>query len=79
MASLLKVPSAEARKLLEIDKYNLSVMSRTIGIPKSTLIRYMDRGLETAPMWAVCRIVKYLKVPDGDRLKLIRIFSGEKS
>lgn len=78
MASLLKVPSAEARQLLEIDKYNLSAMSRAIGIPKSTLIRYLDRGLETAPMWAVCRIVKYLKVPDGDRLKLIRIFSGEK-
>ena len=79
MASLLKVPSAEARKLLEIEKYNLSVMSRTIGIPKSTLIRYLDRGLETAPLWAVCRIIKYLKIPDEDRLKLIRIFSGEKS
>ena len=78
MASLLKIPCQEAKKLLEIDKYNLSVMSRAIGIPKSTLIRYLDNGLETAPMWAVCRIIKYLKVPDEDRLKLIRIFSGEK-
>ena len=78
MASVLKVPSAEARKLLEIDKYNLSAMSRTVGIPKSTLIRYLDKGLETAPMWAVCRIVKYLKIPDEDRLKLMRIYSGEK-
>ena len=79
MASLLRVPHQEARKLLEIDRYNMSEMARKTGIPKSTLSRYLGRGLETAPMWAVCKIVKYLKVPDEDRLKLMRIYSGEKT
>lgn len=80
MASLLKVPYQEAQKILGIsaDRYNLSGMARQTGIPRNTLNRYIARGFENAPFWTVCRILRYTGMTDEDRLKLIRVYTGEK-
>ena len=80
MASLLKVPYQQAQKIMNIsaERYNLSGMARETGIPRNTLSRYISRGFETAPFWAVCRILRYTGMTDEDRLKLIRCYTGEK-
>lgn len=42
------------------------------------MTRYVSSGFESAPFWAVCKIIKYLNMSDEDRLKLIRCYTGEK-
>ena len=80
MASLLKVPSQEAAKVLQKPgrKLAISEISRKTGIPKATLHRYVARGFENAPFWAVCKVIRYLGMEDEDRLALIRCYTGEK-
>lgn len=80
MASVLKVPSKEAEKIFWKKGYkiNISEMAIKTGISRSTIGRYMHSGFESAPLWAVCKVMKYLNMPEEDRLKLIRCYTGEK-
>lgn len=79
MTSVLKVPQQEAKKVLQKDGYKIDVpdVVRKTGIPRSTLLRYLQDGLEKAPLWAVCRIMKAVHMTDEDRLRIIRLYSGE--
>lgn len=79
MASVLKVPQQEAAKILQKDGYRLDIptLVQKTGIPRSTLLRYLHNGLETTPLWAVCRIMKAVHMTDEDRLQIIRCYSGE--
>lgn len=79
MASVLKVPRQEAAKILQKDGYRLDIptLVQKTGIPRSTLLRYIHDGLEKAPLWAACRIMKAVHMTDADRLKLIKCYSGE--
>lgn len=80
MASLLKIPSKEAERFLKSPGMKMDVPNivRLTGIPRSTMFRYKKDSLENTPFWAVCKIMKAIGMTDEDRLKLIRIYSGEK-
>ena len=80
MASLLKSPSQEAVKVLKKPGRTLAItdISKKTGISRSTLNRYAKSGFESAPFWAVCKVMKYIEMSDEDRLALIRCYTGEK-
>lgn len=77
--SIVRNPQKEAEDIFRKPGYeiNLSKMARKTGISRSTLHRYMTTGFESAPLWAVCTIIRYLNMPDEDRLKLLRCYTGE--
>ena len=79
MASVLKVPSAEAEKIFQKPgtKIVITDLVKKTGISRSTLIRYRKNWFESAPFWAVCKIMKVTEMSDEDRLRLIRCYSGE--
>lgn len=78
--SMVRNPQKEAEDVFRKKGYriNLSEMARKTGISRSTLHRYMTSGFESAPLWAVCTIIKYLGMSDEDRLKLIQCYTGER-
>ena len=80
MASVLKVPQQEAEKILHPDGWMIKVtdVAKITGIPRATLYRYRKNNLESAPFWAVCKVMKATGMSDEDRLKLIRCYSGER-
>ena len=80
MASVLRAPKREAENLLKSPGMKMDVPNivRLTGIPRSTMFRYKKDSLENTPFWAVCKIMKAIGMTDEDRLKLIRIYSGEK-
>lgn len=79
MASVLKVPWKEAGKILHPDgwKLNVTEVEKITGISRATLYRYRKRNFESAPFWAVCKVMKAIGMTDEDRLRLIRCYSGE--
>lgn len=79
MASLLKVPSAEAEKIFQKPGTKIDIMAlvKKTGISRSTLFRYRQNWFESAPFWAVCKVMKATGMSDEDRLRLIRCYSGE--
>ena len=78
--SMVKDPRKEAEEILRQPgmKLNITELSEKTGIGRKTLGKYVHSGFESAPFWAVCKTIKYLNIPDEDRLKLIRCYTGEK-
>lgn len=79
--SIARNPQKEAEDIIRKKDsrwISISDASAKTGISRSTMTRYVSSGFESAPFWAVCKIIKYLNMPDEDRLKLIRCYTGEK-
>ena len=79
MASVLKVPQKAPAKILNPDgrKLNVTQVEKITGISRATLYRYRKKNFESAPFWAVCKVMKATGMSDEDRLRLIRCYSGE--
>lgn len=78
--SIVRNPQKEAEDIIRKKDsrwISISDASAKTGISRSTMTRYVSSGFESAPFWAVCKIIKYLNMSDEDRLKLIRCYTGE--
>lgn len=78
--SMVRNPQKEAEEIFRHPgmKLNITELSEKTGIGRKTLGRYVNTGFESAPFWALCKVIKYLHISDEDRLKLIRCYTGEK-
>lgn len=78
--SMIKIPGKEARSILEhcfTYRQTKTALAEEIGVSRTSVNKYINSGLESAPFWVVCKIMKHLHVPDEDRLKIIRLYTGE--
>lgn len=77
--SMVRNPQREAEDIFRQPgrKLNITELSQKTGIGRKTLGKYVHSGFESAPLWAVCKVMKHLSMPEEDRLKLIRCYTGE--